>query len=61
MKFSGLRKKNYTALEGKKNRLQKVSHFLGMRGFDYELIQKIIRRLGDEHISTEEGADDAQG
>ena len=56
-----LAEKKLAALEGKKNRLHKVSHFLGRRGFDYELIQKIIRRLGEEHISTEEGASDAQG
>jgi regulatory protein len=53
--------KKLAGLGGKKNRLQKVSYFLNQRGFDYEIIQRVIQRLRNEHILTEEGASDAQG
>jgi len=38
-----------------------LSYFLNQRGFDYEIIQRVLRRLRDENALTEEGADDAQG
>ncbi len=53
--------KKLASLAGKKNRPQRLSYFLYQRGFDYEIIQRVLRRLRDENALTEEGADDAQG
>ncbi len=53
--------KKLASLAGKKNRPQRLSYFLNQRGFDYEIIQRVLRRLRDENALTEEGADDAQG
>ena len=40
--------KKYNSLEGRENRAAKVGNYLRGRGFDYESIKKVLRRLGED-------------
>lgn len=47
-KLYGLALKKYNSLEGKDNRAAKVGNYLRGKGFDYDSIKKVLRRLGEE-------------
>ncbi|MCX7678448.1 MAG: RecX family transcriptional regulator [Spirochaetes bacterium] len=53
-----LARKKFRAIGMKKNALRKVSFFLSQRGFEYELIQKVIEQLQHEE-QKREGVRDA--
>jgi len=51
-----LAEKKYRSLEGRKNPLQKTAYFLGQRGFDHQIIQRVLERLKKEEPDNDEGA-----
>jgi regulatory protein len=51
-------RKKFNALKGKKNAYQKLSYFLQRRGFDFEIIQRVMERLKNEE-GDEKGENNA--
>ena len=47
-KLYALALKKYNSLEGRENRAARVGNYLRGRGFDYDSIKKVLRRLGDD-------------
>ncbi|HPJ34498.1 MAG TPA: RecX family transcriptional regulator [Spirochaetota bacterium] len=43
-----LAKKKYESVKNKENPALKVSNYLRQRGFDYDIIKKVLRRLGED-------------
>ncbi len=48
-KVYNLAKKKYNTVAAKTNSYKKVSYFLMQRGFDYEIIKKVIKQLQQEY------------
>lgn len=44
-----LAKKKYESIKNKPNSIKKVSYFLNQRGFDYDIIKKVIRHIQAEY------------
>jgi regulatory protein len=43
-----LAQKKYESVKNKENPAMKVSNYLRQRGFDYDVIKKVLKRLGEE-------------
>lgn len=49
-KLYGLALKKYNSLEGRENRATRVGSYLRQKGFDYDSIKKVLRKLGEEDL-----------